>query len=1540
MYSIVRSLFLIILLAVCAGKSQAQTYPVSAQLLIQEPFAPYWSSFEDPTQNNLQVLLQNNDPFAGTVEVMLQFEFSGPGFLLRSRTDIPLEHIELDPAVPHLLDPQVLSDYFDVSKWQVIHGQFPSLSHPLTDGNYSICVRVLHATHPQQLALSDQSCDFTFFSIPEAPQLLSPACGVQLDDVSGVPLYFQWTMPFMAHHQFIDRLEYEFELFALTGAYADPNLVVHASRPLFTQKVSQTFYEYSAFDPMLVPGWTYCWRIRVLDRDGELYFQNNGYTSPCTFQFGESPFSSLELNLLERRQHALKLSWNAVPGADYYELRYRKANGTQWYTVTASYNEMLIDGLEPSTAYETEGRALVQQAAQEWSPVLSASTLSVPVIACNQNDPLFTESAYSPLQLALPGMHIQAGLFTMELIEINALSNPGFFRGRGMVKVYDRLPLSVSFDRIFIDDQRIMRDGIVVSETQGLGNWINEQTVGTIAEGTEEAENHWDETIDQIEIDTASGLITINGESTNIEWDDEAGTTIEDASGELYIISEEGEIIHAGTSGEGYGTQQEDEKITGGLAQVKVLVHPQALYGTDVFQYPEIKTYYEEIGIHQSTERRIVDWKSIRASKYDKISFRIDSLQSGITADSIRFITGTGTVYLHQHEGSVFTINAIGGAHGDGQELFVQAKTSLGWKNIGKLNIVHYKQRTEQVVIIRFGENYSTESIVPTGFHNGVVKWETVYRSMVLPELWDKNSDGKLECTGVSHSDEMDILIDAVKEMSWYKREHYYLLVWTSPVSDPELRGEMPRGSHFGFLFPGQNGSDSRSASHELGHGALGLEHSFSGNTPIAQGITTNIMDYGTGAGLFKFQWDKIHDPAWLSGLGDDEEDVALYIHNSNGEKVLVQGKNYAYLTPTGKAIRIDDLSHAEFNTFGALIWFRKTSGETFSSVSTGDDYFFGYISNNKTQGLEGTLTDERFRRLKADLFTDYVFAEDSAGIFSRSAMRVDGIATNCFCNYTWKNSVVSSSLEGQAIFNLIPEHAAVSQCTGTACFNPVSAGVEAGIGRELFMKLRPTLPADFSEFELVELCNTLNEDCNGKHFAFFGHGMEVMMPATRFSNDHVRKFRELNIYSLDRLNTFFSERTFARNADVIYSTCNLRATICPNYNVNSIDFVARRGGVEKPYEYSFGDLVIRKQQEPNPWIGALHTEEAAGNAGPISITDYYQQYVACFGTNSAIFFWMENYFLEVAEPPLMLSVSKSMSRMFKNVKTMGKPSSTISFLKEIFSKDVLKNLKERGLQFIENVKGMFRGNLDALDNLTFMQGKFSDVMLVAPRRGAKIASIAKMFDNKVELLEDIFLPPDQAYTTLSEISEDLPLVYKGEVLEGSRELVVGSDGQFYIRTTQLKNYVSSYSPSWKSERSMLVDVERGSVFLGSYKRDTEKMLALTNYPKTDDLTHNYNGVVMLNVPDELFNEATFWDDYNIPFLQQNADQKRTFYILSDPNDESLWYRYDVDGQIKLDNNLNPIYSGFKKEINFLQDLVQRGLYSFDSTNGCFKPIE
>jgi hypothetical protein len=87
----------------------------------------------------------------------------------------------------------------------------------------------------------------------------------------------------------------------------------------------------------------------------------------------------------------------------------------------------------------------------------------------------------------------------------------------------------------------------------------------------------------------------------------------------------------------------------------------------------------------------------------------------------------------------------------------------------------------------------------------------------------------------------------------------------------------MPRGKQFGYIFKKNlsNQEINQVIAHELGHGRWRLRHTFDdkyGAIFKENEPADNLMSYGGGTHIAKWQWDEINDPAWVNNPFESDE--------------------------------------------------------------------------------------------------------------------------------------------------------------------------------------------------------------------------------------------------------------------------------------------------------------------------------------------------------------------------------------------------------------------------------------------------------------------------------------------------------------------------------------------------------------------------------------------------------------------------------------------------------------------------------------------
>jgi len=166
-----------------------------------------------------------------------------------------------------------------------------------------------------------------------------------------------------------------------------------------------------------------------------------------------------------------------------------------------------------------------------------------------------------------------------------------------------------------------------------------------------------------------------------------------------------------------------------------------------------------------------------------------------------------------------------------------------------------------------------------------------------------------------------------------------YLFILPFEASDKgeiaNTGGDMPLGSQFGYLFPG---AGDRTIAHEVGHGAFNLEHPF--DRPLRGSFSKgalidNLMDYTSGTGFAKIQWDQTRAPGLVIGMFQtDKSGMSDYVKNASqflkwlkgniGKKNVTYNKNTFYSGSSWFDVPVKDENlnitfFVEFNNSGAV---------------------------------------------------------------------------------------------------------------------------------------------------------------------------------------------------------------------------------------------------------------------------------------------------------------------------------------------------------------------------------------------------------------------------------------------------------------------------------------------------------------------------------------------------------------------------------------------------------------------------------------------
>lgn len=363
-----------------------------------------------------------------------------------------------------------------------------------------------------------------------------------------------------------------------------------------------------------------------------------------------------------------------------------------------------------------------------------------------------------------------------------------------------------------------------------------------------------------------------------------------------------------------------------------------------------------------------------------------------------------------------------------------------------------------------------------------------------------------------------------------------------------------------------------------------------------------------------------------------------------------------AFPTISGVPIRIADVEKLGISEVGGLEWF-IVDGEKYLGAFS-ETRFRGYYKKATLVGLQkskGELiisTKEIEETLAAAEYTNFSIADVGGKVYTLAKRVEQGVTYDCICEYTWTVTQKRESVVYKKLDSFIPPNNATrNNCSGVSCDTQITLGLGSA-AYDAIIEEHPGIKTDTKKLkELEELKDYLDGLTNGKTFALYNTDDLKDIGPNNYSE--YRKFFKKNyIYNKTIFLEYFPGVNYARDVEVIFTRVDLRKGIVEgSYNQKSKDYTARGG----KYEYSFADITNRhfilEVYNDNTSISRVILEnESLGIAQPISTNDFYKQYVAKWGTDSAWIFiakWSAVYAEDLIEGYGASTVTVKASKLF-----------------------------------------------------------------------------------------------------------------------------------------------------------------------------------------------------------------------------------------------------------------------------------------------------
>ncbi len=888
----------------------AQIFPVQTTTQLVAPYSLYLSDYVSPATERLVVTSYLGD-VSRELNVRFRLRIEGQGIIVETRPEYIPPPISIQGGVPLRLISADLAGYFDPTNlnFQGISRREYEQRGKLPEGVYQFCFEVLE--YNRGVKISNTGCANAWMILNDPPIVNLPRQDEKVRPQSPQNVIMQWTPRHTGSPNSAFTTEYEVRMVEVWPATRNPNDAILTSPPIFETTTRSTTVIYGPAETPLELGRRYAFRVQAKSIVGveELdLFKNHGYSEVVSFVYGDACTLPTGVQIESVSSNRFKVQWTGQFNHTSYKIRYRQVGTQNWYASNTSINEAEIYSLKPNTLYEYEVSGICGYFEGGYSTVAQVKTKEAPLSSYSCGLPLET-FLFDPNLFTgslKVGDIIQAGDFDVQVSKISG--GNGVYTGEGIIPLtfLKNAKVKAEFTNVTVNkDLRLIKGEMNITGAgvdiipEGMKDFMEKLDEGLdIADkGLTKLDEYIVDNVPNPESFVADKLIIISDQilavvknpvnnkvvittTTGKVTELEPGQTyaVKDSKGKGYLVGADGGITST--------TAEKAEKAANREYNLILSFNKSRLtkYGFD--KKPTEPQYKSLIGYEELKGGYQVAWKAVATNNQDDVRAQLEN--SDLDKSKIRFEINGKPLPVAPIGGNDSTIvSATASSHGEVEDLvsfYTPSDTSKKEQLLGKLKVISYDGIVKKLMIVPVN-NAAYPGIVSDLsrqlnliYGQAAVTWTVEMApkfEIALNESFDVGGTGLSNYTG-----DMKTVINAYKDK--FTPDTYYIFLIDKP-SDGKTAGFMPRSKEAGFVFVDIHGGDEnlliKTIAHELGHGAFTLKHTFDdGIYSIPKKSTDNLMDYenGSASRLFKHQWDRIHDPAVVLGLFEEDEDGAL----------------------------------------------------------------------------------------------------------------------------------------------------------------------------------------------------------------------------------------------------------------------------------------------------------------------------------------------------------------------------------------------------------------------------------------------------------------------------------------------------------------------------------------------------------------------------------------------------------------------------------------------------------------------------------------
>lgn len=969
---------------------QAQVWPTQVNTIIIPPYSPYTSDYVNtPGKMIVNLLLRDVSASNVKVKMRISIEGQGTGVRLTTNPNAVIPPLTLDGGVSLRLTDADLAPYFRAENLVfngMSAGEYTGTGGKLPEDLYRICFEVYEYNTGAKLSVSN-GCANAWILLNDPPLLNLPGNAVKVSVTNPSIVTFSWTPRHKGSPNAAFSTEYLFQLVELMPGFdANPTAAFLSSVPIYETTTSNTQLVYGMMGEVpLEAGRSYAWRVKaksiVAAQEMDL-FKNQGFSEIWYFTYSGDCAAPKNITAKANGTSRIEISWTATgTNQAEYVVSYRKSGvaNAVWFDEKTTATSLTVSDLSAGTTYDYKVRASCGGEGESMdSKVDTVSTLTeIPSeYTCGMISPDDTISNMQPLAALSARDEIKAGFFKVKLTKVSGAN--GSFSGEGYISIplLKKAKIAVTFTNILVNTDYKLAKGVIITAYDPTWSGVNDLDAyfeggggtGKVVYGKPEADVVVDVTVANIQVTpNASGGATLTITDTDgkeyTQEVDHLPSTVKDKDGNIYKANADGTVTQIATSGNTkLPPSSELNTLHSDVATVTFMAHPKQAYAFDAFRSDYLKSLLFGAKYEKLSDNYYVSAKAIGAGKTDLIKAQVSINNADINADSIRFVTGTGTRFVASKiDNYNWEITILGGPADDAQELYAVVTTKDGKTiTLGKLLIAGYENQERKVVLVPVNGGAVDKDAIAQKLQRVygplAAKWNVVMDEPFTDGRWDLDGDhvldvgsGGLLASRTREMKQLSTIYSAARKID--EKAVYLFIMSDGKDKDKYLSGDMPRSQQFGYLFTNGTADMGWTVAHEIAHGAYHLRHSFDDYGFNNKELPENLMNYSNGWQLTKFQWDAMHDPGVVWGIFESDSDGEAGTTKVEG---ITLTENTVFATPDGYLIQLPKgavvkptCNYLENVTQGPLFSF-KDQGQVWdykTLPTSGDRYFFGYTN-------------------------------------------------------------------------------------------------------------------------------------------------------------------------------------------------------------------------------------------------------------------------------------------------------------------------------------------------------------------------------------------------------------------------------------------------------------------------------------------------------------------------------------------------------------------------------------------------------------------